>query len=225
MHGWLWHGHQVEGLDRIPSEGAALIIQYHGALMPPDYFYLITKVFTNKGRLIRLVADRFLISFPGLSYFTRVFRLTAGSVQSCVEDLQNGNILAIAPGGLRESLFSNENYPIVWNKRLGFARVAHQARVPIIPVFTRNQRETIRASQYGKSLFRILYEWSRMPIWWIYGGFPVKLVTFIGEPIHFDADKVTVEEVAEMVWFLHLLEKELTYFHIADRTSFGQNDC
>lgn len=39
----------------------------------------------------------------------------------------------------------------------------------------------------------------------IYGGFPVKLKTIVGKPIHFDPED-TVEEIAEKVrrfqWFL-----------------------
>ena len=43
--------------------------------------------------------------------------------------LQEGELLAVSPGGVREALFSDENYKLVWNGRLGFAKVAQEAEV------------------------------------------------------------------------------------------------
>ena len=42
---------------------------------------------------------------------------------------QEGNLLLIAPGGVREAQFSNDRYQLMWKKRFGFARVAQTARV------------------------------------------------------------------------------------------------
>jgi len=42
--------------------------------------------------------------------------------------LRDGEIVSIAPGGVREALFS-EDYSLVWNKRVGFARAALDAEV------------------------------------------------------------------------------------------------
>ena len=44
-------------------------------------------------------------------------------------DLKNGELLAISPGGVREALFSDENYKMIWNGRKGFAKVAIEAKV------------------------------------------------------------------------------------------------
>lgn len=43
--------------------------------------------------------------------------------------LKEGHILAISPGGVREALFSDHNYEIIWGKRCGFAKVAYDAKV------------------------------------------------------------------------------------------------
>ena len=42
---------------------------------------------------------------------------------------QDGELLAVSPGGVREALFSDEYYKLVWNGRLGFAKVAQDAQV------------------------------------------------------------------------------------------------
>lgn len=63
-HGWIWHGYEVEGMENIPDDGAALIVYYHGAI-PLDYYYLLAKCILYKSRLIQAVGDRFLFSIPG----------------------------------------------------------------------------------------------------------------------------------------------------------------
>lgn len=52
-----------------------------------------------------------------------------GPKEVCVSALKKGYLLAISPGGLREALFSDETYPIMWGNRKGFAQVAIDAKV------------------------------------------------------------------------------------------------
>lgn len=52
-----------------------------------------------------------------------------GSQDECIEALKKGRLIAISPGGLREALFSNKNYTLLWGKRKGFAQVAIDAEV------------------------------------------------------------------------------------------------
>lgn len=55
--------------------------------------------------------------------------MTPGSLESCVNLLNEGHILTISPGGVREALFSDHNYEIIWGTRAGFAKVALEAKV------------------------------------------------------------------------------------------------
>lgn len=52
------------GIENIPVDSSALIVYYHGAI-PIDVYYLISKVYLLKNRLIHTVADRFLFRIPG----------------------------------------------------------------------------------------------------------------------------------------------------------------
>lgn len=54
-------------------------------------------------------------------------KVVPGTVQSCANILKDGNLLAIAPGGVYESQFSH-HYSLMWKKRLGFAKVALEAQ-------------------------------------------------------------------------------------------------
>ena len=51
-----------------------------------------------------------------------------GPVDACVDILNNGELLAISPGGTREMLLSYD-YELIWAKRKGFAKVATEAKV------------------------------------------------------------------------------------------------
>lgn len=188
--GRIWHGFEIEGLEKIPDKGAALIVYYHGTL-PIDFYYLAARCLLEKKRHIRAVGDNFLFHIPGLRRFLEVFRVTPGTLQSCVSVLNDGHLLAIAPGGVREALFGDENYPILWGKRQGFAKAAIQANVPIIPVFTQNVREAFRTPKVTRACLRRLYEKTRLPLVPIYGFFPVKFKMFIGDPIYPKKDQTS----------------------------------
>lgn len=86
----------------------------------------------------------------------------------------------------------------MWAGRVGFAKVAKQANVPIIPVFTQNIREAFRIVHIFTGFFRWLYDRYKLPLMPIYGDFPVKLRTIIGKPIIIEESQ-SVEEVADIV--------------------------
>ena len=50
-------------MEKIPEEGPALIIFYHGAI-PIDFYYFMAKIFIHKGRTCRVVADHFVFKIP-----------------------------------------------------------------------------------------------------------------------------------------------------------------
>jgi len=194
-HGYFWHSYDVDGFGRIPKSGPALIVYYHGVI-PLDHFYLMTKVLLYRKRFIRSVGDHFLFMLPGSKILMRQLKVLTGPVEECVKLLNEGNLLSIAPGGTREGLFGDERYKLMWKNRTGFARVATEAKVPIIPVYTQNLREAFVAVKFCSCIFRSLYEWTRLPFVPFYGGFPVKLKTYVGEPIPYDPS-VTPEELAQ----------------------------
>ncbi|XP_061550258.1 transmembrane protein 68 isoform X2 [Phycodurus eques] len=181
-HGSIWHGYEIHGMDKIPDKGAALIVYYHGAI-PIDYYYFLANVIIQKGRTCHSVADHFLFKIPGFKLLLEVFSVMHGPQEECVQALKNGHLLGISPGGVREALFSDETYPLLWGKRKGFAQVAIDSKVAIIPMFTQNVREGFR---------------SLGTLTPVYGGFPVKFRTFLGDPIPYDPN-ITASELAEKV--------------------------
>ncbi|PIK50385.1 Transmembrane protein 68 [Apostichopus japonicus] len=181
-HGKIWHGYEIHGLENFPSEGPAVFCYYHGAI-PVDFYYMMASIFIKKGRAMVVIGDRFMYYIPGFKLLLQVFNVTSGTIEECTEFLQEGNVVAVAPGGVREAFFSDSNYHLIWGNRVGFAKCAIEAKVPIIPVFTQNCREGFRSLGLFKPFFAWLYEKTRLPVVPIYGGFPVKWRTYIGKPI------------------------------------------
>ena len=180
-YGRLMHGFEIEGFDNIPKRGGALIVYYHGAV-PIDYLLLNMHILAKNNRVVSSVIDRFLCSLPGFEFIFKGFAFHSGKKQFCVNWLKRGNLMGLAPGGAREAQLGTPNYDVMWGNRMGFAKVAIEAGVPIIPVFTENIREVVVNLQSGLGWMSKVYEDYRIPLVPMYGGFPVKLKSHIGTP-------------------------------------------
>ncbi|XP_009875261.1 PREDICTED: transmembrane protein 68-like [Apaloderma vittatum] len=189
----IWHGYELHGVENLP-EGPGILVYYHGAI-PIDYLYFLSRLFLWKKRLCLSVADNFVFRLPGLKLLLEVIGIIPGTREECLTALKNGYLVSISPGGVREALFSDESYQLIWGNRKGFAQVALDAKVPIIPMYTQNVREGYRMFKERKFL-RELYESTRLPFTPPYGGLPVKFRTYIGEPIPYDPN-ITTEELVE----------------------------
>ncbi|XP_008558991.1 transmembrane protein 68 [Microplitis mediator] len=199
VHGYIYYGYEVVGMENVPKDEPVLFVYYHGAV-PIDLYYLIAKMVLLRSKIIHTVADNFLFKVPGFAIICDVMKLIPGTVQTCSQVLLEGNMLAIAPGGVFEAQFGDSYYKLMWKNRMGFAKVGLESKVKIIPMFTRNLREAFRTVSWGRRLWLRIYALTRFPFAPIYGGFPVKLVTYIGKPIEYEegltADKLKLK-VAE----------------------------
>ena len=126
-HGCFLILHEIIGLENLPDSGPALLIYYHGA-MPIDFYYVYSKTLLYKNRKMKIIADKFLFKIPGLGSLLEAFEVTPGTKDQCVSLLNKGHILSISPGGVREALFSDHNYEVIWGTRAGFAQVALEAK-------------------------------------------------------------------------------------------------
>ena len=144
---------KISGFEKIPQEGGALIVYYHASI-PIDYFGLVTRTYLEKGRLIRSVMDRNLIMMPGAEVLIRTFGAMPGGREDVIKLLKEGHLVGVAPGGGYEAQLAGKDYPVMWKLRRGFAVVAKEAGVPIIPMFTENVREAYVNMESGNGLRR-----------------------------------------------------------------------
>ncbi|XP_060099766.1 transmembrane protein 68-like [Heteronotia binoei] len=191
--GKIMHGYEIHGTENIP-QGPGLIVYYHGAI-PIDYSFFFANRLVFHGQRCYSVVDHFLFMIPGLKTLLRIMNFTTGSREECLKILKNGNLLGISPGGVREALFSDSSYRLLWGNRTGFAQLAIDAKVAIIPLFTENIRDGYRTLGDIWPL-RCLYEHTRLPLVPVYGFFPVKFRAYVGEPIAYDPN-ITSDELAK----------------------------
>ncbi|XP_058031164.1 monoacylglycerol/Diacylglycerol O-acyltransferase-like isoform X2 [Ahaetulla prasina] len=187
------HSYEISGLENLPN-GPAILVYYHGA-MPIDYCLFIQRIYRLTGKFIYSVIDHLIFQIPGIRLFLSIINTDHPTREKCVNVLKQGHLMGVAPGGLREQNYGNNYYELIWGKRKGFAQIAIDAKVPIVPMFTQNIREGYIT--YGNTRpMRWLHERVRWFIFPLYGMFPVKLITHIGKPIPYDPD-VTAEKLAE----------------------------
>lgn len=163
------------------------MVLYHG-LVPLDFWYLGMKIYEDTGRKPCALVDRWLLKTPGLSWLTRAVGGIEGHYESALQVLREGHVVGVSPGGVREAISGRRNnYKLVWGQRRGFARLAVEAQVPVIPGFTQNVESLYHAPFAGRPLFQKLYEKTRLPLVPIVGlgplPFPVPLTTWLGEPL------------------------------------------
>ena len=53
----------------------------------------------------------------------------AGTIESCTSIMKRGDKLIIYPGGMRETLYSDNYYKLYWRERAGFATIAQETKV------------------------------------------------------------------------------------------------
>ncbi len=187
-------------MENIPLEGGALLVLYHG-LVPLDFWYLGLKIYLETGRHPCALVDRWLMKTPGLSWLTRTVGGISGDRDTALSVLRSGHIVGVSPGGVREAISGEDNhYKLKWGGRKGFARIALEAGVPIIPGFTQNVESLYMSPMAGHPFFQKLYDLTRLPLVPIIGigplPFPVALTTWLGEPL-LPAEGDTVDIVAD----------------------------
>lgn len=195
LYSQVMHAYSIKGWENLDLDKNYVFVYYHGVLAI-DMMFVSNRIFRKTGRLSCMIADKFVLQSPltrGASDY--VF---SGPREKCVERIRKGHNLNLCPGGAREGLFSTSRYELMWNKRCGFAKVAKEANVAIVPCFTVNIHSAFRLLKIFPSLARRAYEKIRLPTWFIgIGPLPVKLTTVVGHPISCDAAE-RPEDLAEL---------------------------
>ncbi|HEX2675136.1 MAG TPA: lysophospholipid acyltransferase family protein [Polyangiales bacterium] len=148
---------QLDGAEHIPESGGALIVGNH-SLFALDAAVLGALIVRDLGRFPRFLADRNLWRVPGLRDLLLSVGAVPGYPSAAERMLQRGELVIAYPGGVDDSLKSDEQrYQLQWHERLGFARLALRARVPIVPVVGLGIDEMYSVRHYEHWLGRLLF--------------------------------------------------------------------
>ncbi|WP_280272601.1 lysophospholipid acyltransferase family protein [Nocardia wallacei] len=130
----VWVSPRFHGLENIPADGPALLVANH-SLVALDGPLLIHEVLRRHGRLVRGITDHGLMDKPVMGKLVQRTGGVRGTREICRALLEHGEIVMVLPGGTREAFRrKHEKYVLKWEGRTGFARMAIEAGVPIIPI-------------------------------------------------------------------------------------------
>ena len=198
--------YRVHGLERVPTDGAALIAMNHGAF-PVDVPLLARRLYEASGRLPRSLADNLFFKTPLLRDLALATGAVAGDPDTAKRLLAEGNLVIVMPGGAPEAFKSSAAaYQLYWGQRLGFARLAIAAQVPVIPAACIGIDELFDIPwdmfEAGRKVFGI----RSLPLgiaWGLGPGIPrrVPLTQYIGEPLHCELPPEAAEDDAVVAKF------------------------
>jgi len=127
-----YHAYRAFGIERIPTEGPCLLVFNH-SFATYDMFLLAAEIFQANGRVMRPLGDRLIFKTPGVKDFANAVGVVEGNMNNAITLLQEGNLVAVAPGGMLEAIrTSEEKYEIRWDSRKGFCQLAMDGQSPVV---------------------------------------------------------------------------------------------
>jgi 1-acyl-sn-glycerol-3-phosphate acyltransferase len=182
-----YHDYEVRGLEHLPQEGAALLVFTH-SLATYDILMLGAEVYLRTGRVIAALTDRRVMQTPLLSQLARALQAVEGEPGAAKHLLDEGRLVGVAPGGMREALRSSDKrFDIDWERRYGFVRLAIETQTPIVLCACPHADELYTV--VDNPLTRAVYERLRWPLPLAFGrAFTIvprkkKLVHHLSAPI------------------------------------------
>lgn len=182
-----YHRHRVEGLENLPLDGAALVAIHH-SLATYDLMLLGLAVGEQTGRYGRGLGDDRLFEVPALARLATACGIERASPEMARALLRAGGLVMVAPGGMREALRPrSQRRKVAWAGRYGFARLAVELGVPVVPVACPAADDLYTV--YDAPWTRPLYDRFHIPVPLARGLGPtllprrVQLVHRIGAPI------------------------------------------
>lgn len=134
---WRWlTSPKFIGLENIdPSKAPFMFIGNH-TLYGIDMPLLVIEIYEKKGIFMRGLGDYLHFFIPGWRDLMCYYGAVPGTRENCTALLNSGQSLLIYPGGAREVFKRRKDakYSLMWKDRLGFAKLAIQHGVSVVPV-------------------------------------------------------------------------------------------
>ncbi|MBO0693567.1 MAG: 1-acyl-sn-glycerol-3-phosphate acyltransferase, partial [Acidimicrobiaceae bacterium] len=131
-----WFRVEWEGLDKVPSDGGALLVANHAGAIPVDAPLLMHGIETELGRPVYGLADRLFRALPGAGTIWARAGGVAAHPDNAYRLLHDDRALTLVfPEGTKGTgkLFT-ERYQLRRFGRGGFVEIAMRAGVPVVPI-------------------------------------------------------------------------------------------
>ncbi|MEN8237792.1 MAG: 1-acyl-sn-glycerol-3-phosphate acyltransferase [Actinomycetota bacterium] len=151
---------EVEGIENIPAAGGAVLVANHGgAAIPYDGAMLALAVMNEAAtpRRVRVIGTEIFNMLPFISHLYRKIGAAYAARDDARELLRRGHLLGVFPEGERGFMKPVwEAYRVGRLGRGGFADLAQDAGVPIVPVAIIGSEEVHPAVMVSKRLAQLV---------------------------------------------------------------------
>jgi 1-acyl-sn-glycerol-3-phosphate acyltransferase len=156
----LYHRAEVRGLDNIPAEGPVLLVGNHsGGTLIADTFVFSAAFYEHFGpaREFHQLAHDMVFRVPGARALVAPWGTVPASPENMKRALDRDAALLVYPGGDWETYRPSwESATIDFAGRKGFARLALEYGVPVVPIVSIGGQETALFLGQGSRLARAL---------------------------------------------------------------------
>jgi len=131
-----WFRVRMRGVENVPASGAALVVANHSGVLPLDAIMLQIGLFDEhrEHRNLRLLSADLVYEVPVLSSMARRSGYIRAAREEAQQQLAAGEVVGVFPEGFKGvGKPFGQRYQLQRFGRGGFAKLARQAGVPIIP--------------------------------------------------------------------------------------------
>jgi 1-acyl-sn-glycerol-3-phosphate acyltransferase len=191
-----WFRVEWEGLEKIPTDGGALLVANHAGAIPHDAPVIMHGIESELGRPVYGMADYFFRTVPVVGTLWSRTGGVVASPQNAYRLLrEQGQLAMVFPEGSKgPSKTFGERYQLRRFGRGGFVEIAMRAGVPIIPIAVVGSEEAMpilfRIPALGRLLrlpyFPVTANMVAMGPLGILIPFPAKIRLRVMDPVSFD---------------------------------------
>ena len=194
---------EVRGLDRLPSDGPALVVGNHSCLFyMPETWICGQAVLSRRGIAAPayLLTYDLLLAMPGIGPMLRRLGAVPARAADAEQALASGACVVVYPGGDLEACRPwTQRNRIDFGGRKGFVRLALRAGVPIVPVVAHGGQHAVVVLTRGDRLARAAGLHSiRIKVFPFLAG-PFGVTSILAPPPPMPA-QLTVEFLAALDW-------------------------
>ncbi|MGH9085415.1 MAG: lysophospholipid acyltransferase family protein [Acidimicrobiales bacterium] len=196
-----WHRVEWEGLDRIPTQGGALLVSNHAGAIPADAPAIMHGIETELGRPVYGLADEIFKRMPVVgTVWSRVGGVLAHPDNAYRLLREQQQLALVFPEGTKGTGKTfDERYQLRRFGRGGFVQIAMRAGVPVIPIAVVGAEEAMpilwKSPQLAKLLgipyFPItanMFAFAPLGLLGAMVPLPAKIKIRVLEPVHFDVE-------------------------------------
>ncbi len=228
-----WFRAEWEGLERIPTEGGALLVANHAGAIPSDAPVIMHGIEKELDRPVYGLADYFFRTVPVVgTLWARAGGVSARPANAYRLLKEQHQLALVFPEGTKgPSKSFTDRYQLRRFGRGGFVEIAMRAGVPVIPIAVIGSEEAMPvimrvptlAKALGVPYFPITANVLAFGPLGIVTPFPAKFKLRVLDPVHFDVpadqDRYSKSRIMEESERIRSRLQEAVYDMLRDRRS------